>query len=64
MTLAQQRAGKEWINGFKVVRNHWWMDECKVHGVTSFNSIIEGCESCARERLARDSEVSIVGKKK
>jgi len=32
-------------------RNGWWMDNCPKHGHTSFNTIVEGCEQCARERL-------------
>lgn len=32
----------------------WWMDVCAKHGETSFNSIVDGCEQCARERLAND----------
>jgi hypothetical protein len=32
-------------------RNGWWMDNCPKHGHTSFNTVVEGCEQCARERL-------------
>ena len=28
------------------------MDTCPVHGLTSFNTIIDGCEQCAAKRLA------------
>lgn len=56
-TIAQQRASRDFIRGYKVFRNHWWMGECSIHGETSFNSVIEGCEACARERLERESKV-------
>jgi hypothetical protein len=32
-------------------RNAWWMGECPDHGKTSVNSIVNGCEACANERL-------------
>ncbi len=51
MTIAQQRARKEWCKGSVVVRNFWWLEECAIHGYTSYNSIIEGCELCGRERF-------------
>jgi len=33
-------------------RQGYWMDTCPVHGLTSFNTIIDGCEQCAAKRLA------------
>lgn len=32
-------------------RNGGWMDNCPKHGRTPFNTIVDGCEQCARERL-------------
>jgi hypothetical protein len=60
MTIAQDRARREWCKGSNVARNYWWMGECAIHGETSFNSIIQGCEACARERLSKlDNESKV-----
>jgi len=37
-------------------RQGYWMDTCPVHGLTSFNTIIDGCEQCAAKRLAEEDK--------
>lgn len=53
----QQRvkAVKEFTPGVSAPgsRNGWWMDDCEKHGRASFNTIVNGCEQCARERLEK-----------
>lgn len=37
-------------------RSGYWLDDCPVHGHTSFNTIINGCEQCAANRIAGEDK--------
>lgn len=37
-------------------RQGYWMDDCLIHGRTSFNTTVNGCEQCAAARLANEPE--------
>ena len=48
------------MSGLYVARNGYILAECPVHGHVSFNTIVEGCEECARERLAIQDQVRVL----
>lgn len=45
------------VEGGSISRNGWWMGDCPIHGRTSFNTIVDGCERCADENLVKNGLV-------
>lgn len=58
MTDAEEKARRSYLDQLPASppgsRTGWYMDDCPKHGHTSFNTIVNGCEQCARERLEKE----------